>query len=82
MEGFSPPLTPPWTPPSPSESVLKLKEADADAVGDVVQVDYRQEVDGFEFAVDGWGAAEAGGDVQVGAKEAWEAGRRPNMVRC
>jgi hypothetical protein len=49
---------------------LALEEAAADAVWEFSQVDQGQEVDGFEFAVDGWGAADTAGDFEVGAEEA------------
>jgi hypothetical protein len=42
-----------------------------------VEIDEGEEVDGAEFGVDGWGTAEAAGDIEVGAEEARSArGRR------
>ena len=47
----------------------QLEEAGADAVWEMGQIDEREEVDGFEFAVDGGWAADAGGDIEIGAEE-------------
>lgn len=46
-----------------------LEEAGADAVGEMGQVDQGEEVDGLELAVDGGRAANAGGDIEIGAEE-------------
>jgi len=35
----------------------------------MAQVEQGEEVDGLEFAVDGWGAANTGGDIEIGAEE-------------
>ena len=53
----------------------ELEEAGADAVWEMGQVDQREEIDSFEFAIDGRGAANAGGDIEIGAEEArWARG--------
>ena len=56
-----------------SGCVSGSEEAGAEAVGDIFQVDEGEEIDGAEVAVDGGRAAEAGGDVEVGAEEAGRA---------
>ena len=47
-----------------------MEEAGADAVWDMGQIDEGQEIDGFEFAVDGWGTADLCGNIEIGAEEA------------
>jgi hypothetical protein len=48
----------------------RLEESGADTVWQLLQIHQRQEIDGLEFAVDGWRPAEARGIVQIGAEEA------------
>jgi len=47
---------------------LLLEEAGAKAAGNGLQVEQGEEIDGAEFAVDSRWAAEARGEVKVGAK--------------
>src|SRR5580765_6622037 len=47
-----------------------LEEAGADAVGDAIEIDQGEKIDGAELGVDGGRAAEAAGDFEVGAKKA------------
>jgi hypothetical protein len=54
-----------------------LEKAGADAVRDAVEIQEGQEIDGFEFAVDGGRAAQACGDIEVSAEEA----RRMRRIR-
>ena len=48
----------------------RLEEAGADAVGEFGQIHKREEIDGLEFAVDGWRTADAAGNFEIGAEEA------------
>ena len=54
----------------------RLEETDANAIGNVMQIHERQEIDGLEFAVDGRRAADFSGNIQIGAKQSWRARRR------
>lgn len=55
---------------------VALEEAGAETVGDAVEIDESEEVDRAEFGVDGGWAAEAAGDIEVGAEEARSARER------
>jgi hypothetical protein len=52
------------------------EETHSDAIGKLSQIHQGQKINGLEFAVDGGRAANARGNFQIGAKEAWRARRR------
>src|SRR5271168_588666 len=62
--------------------VKLFQEARADNLGHAFEIEERQEVDGLEVAVDGWGAADAGADGEVSAEQSgWTHIRRGLGVR-